>query len=99
AEEHRVAQAAAAEHHVLAARDGRRRAGRTHHHHGLAWLEQRAEPARRAHLQDDERQKALLAIDPGAGERQALHEELGAVSARAGGPSLAEAIALTTEPA
>ena len=74
-EQHGVAEAAAGQQHRLVRRDLGRRAGRAHHHHRLARLQERAQPARHAHLQRDERQQAGLAIDPGAGEGDALHQQ------------------------
>ena len=74
-EQHGVAQAAARQHHGLARLDLGRRAGRAHDDHRLAGLEQGAEVRRAAHLQGDQRQQALVLVDPGAGQRQALHGE------------------------
>ena len=78
-EQHGVAEAAARQHDGLARLDLGRRAGRAHDDHRLAGLEQRAEVGRAAHLQRDQRQQALVLVDPGAGQRQALHGEQGAV--------------------
>ncbi len=82
-EQHRVAQPAADQHDGLAGFDFRRRAGRTHQDHRLARLQRRAQVGRAAHLQHDRRHQALLAVDPGAGERQAFHGQARAVAARA----------------
>ena len=78
-EQHGIAEAAARQHHGLARLDLGRRAGRAHDDHRLAGLEQRAEIGRAAHLQRDQRQQALVLVDPGAGQRQAFHGEQGAV--------------------
>ena len=74
-EQHGVAEAAAGQQHRLVRRDLGRRPGRAHHHHRFARLQERAQPARHAHLQRDERQQAGLAIHPGAGEGDALHQQ------------------------
>ena len=74
-EQHGVAEAAAGQQHRLVSRDLGRRAGRAHHHDRLARLQERAQPARHPHLQRDQRQQAGLAIDPGTGEGDALHQQ------------------------
>ena len=57
-----------------------RRAGRPHDDDRLARLQIRAQPARHAHLERDQRQQALLAIDPRAGQRDAFHQQRRAVT-------------------
>ena len=74
-EQHGVAEAAARQDHRFARRHLGRRAGRAHDHHRLARLEAHAEARAAAHLQDDQRQQPVWLVDPGAGERQPLHEE------------------------
>ena len=79
-EQHGVSEAAAGKDDGLIARDLRWSAGWSHHHHRLAGLEMRAESRRAAHLQNDEGQQAALFVGPGAGQRDALHAQTGAVN-------------------
>ena len=73
-EQHGIAQTAAGEQHGCMFRNFGRRAGRAHHDDRFAGLQVRAQPARHAHLERDQRQQALLPIDPRAGQRDAFHQ-------------------------
>ena len=73
-EQHGVAETAAGEQHRRFFWNLGRGAGGSHHDHGLARLEIRAQPARHAHFERDQRQQALLGIHPRAGQRDAFHQ-------------------------
>src|SRR6185437_13052215 len=51
------------------------RTRRAHQDDRLTRLQQRAQIGRSAHFEDDRREQALLAVDPGAGQRQSLHRQ------------------------
>ena len=78
-EQHGVAEAAARQHHGLTRLDLGRCAGRAHDDHRLAGFQQRAEIGRAAHFERDQRQQALVLVDPGTGQRQPFHGQQGAI--------------------
>ena len=78
-EQNGIAEAAAGEHNCFVAGDLGRRSRRAHQHDGLAGFEQGAKIGRTAHLENDRRNEPPLAIDPGAGQRDAFHREPRAV--------------------
>ncbi len=88
-EQHGVAETAPRQHDRLARLDFGRRTGRAHDDHRLVGLQKRTEIGRAAHLECDQRQQALVLVDPCPGQRQALHGER-----RAPGPERARLVVL-----